>query len=113
LVLDEKQQLWATLDREDLYHIIARIAVTSNGMRGEDTQRKLGDLLYGDPVYVALEDSTLVASATMLDHGISRLAVVPGKNDLRPMGCLRGDKISRRIIEKLGHMEADRARAAS
>jgi NADH dehydrogenase len=113
LVLDEKQQLWATLDREDLYHIIARIAVASNGMRGEDTNRKLGDLLYGDPVYVALDDSTLVASATMLDHGISWLAVVQGKNDLRPVGLLRGDKISHRIIEKLGHMETDRARAAS
>jgi CBS-domain-containing membrane protein len=112
LVLDEKQLLWATLDREDLYHIVARIAVTSNGMRGEDTKRKLGDLLYGDPVYVALDDSALVASATLLDHGISWLAVVQGKNDLRPAGCLRGDKISERIIEKLGHMETDRARAA-
>jgi NADH dehydrogenase len=113
LVLDEKQQLWATLDRDDLYHIIARIAVSSNGMRGEDTKRKLGDLLYGDPIYVALDDSALVASATMLDHGISWLTVVQGKNDLRPVGCLRGDKISNRIIEKLGHMETDRARAAS
>ena len=47
LVLDEKQQLWATLDREDLYHIIARIAVASNGMRAEDTKRKLGELLSG------------------------------------------------------------------
>jgi NADH dehydrogenase len=113
LVLDEKQQLWATLDREDLYHIIARIAVSSNGMRGEDTKRKLGDLLYGNPVYVALDDSALVASATMLDHGISWLAVVQGKNDPRPVGLLRGDKISHCIIEKLGHMETDRARAAS
>ncbi|MFZ0523142.1 MAG: FAD-dependent oxidoreductase [Candidatus Acidiferrales bacterium] len=112
LVLDEKQLLWATLDREDLYHIVARIAVSSNGMRAEDTKRKLGDLLYGDPVYVALDDSALVASATMLDHGISWLAVVQGKNDLRPVGLLRGDKISHRIIEKLGQMGTDRARAA-
>jgi hypothetical protein len=49
----------------------------------------------------------------MLDHGVSWLAVVQGKNDLRPVGRLRGDKISNRIIEKLGHMETDRARAAS
>jgi NADH:ubiquinone reductase (H+-translocating) len=112
LVLDEKQQLWATLDREDLYHIIARIAVASNGMRKEDTTRKLGDLLFGDGVYVALDDSALVASATMLDHGISWLPVVQGKNDLRPVGCLRGDRISNRIIEKVGHMETDRAQAA-
>jgi hypothetical protein len=82
-------------------------------MRGEDTKRKLGDLLYGDPIYVALDDSALVASATMLDHGVSWLAVVQGKNDLRPVGRLRGDKISNRIIQKLGHMETDRARAAS
>ncbi len=113
LVLDEKQQLWATLDRDDLYHIIARIAVSSNGMRAEDTKRRLGDLLYGDPIYVALDDSALVASATMLDHGLSWLVVVQGKNDLRPVGCLRGDKISNRTIEKLGRMETDRARAAS
>ena len=113
LVLDEKQQLWATLDRDDLYRIIARIAVSSNGMRAEDTKRKLGELLYGDPIYVALDDSALVASATMLDHGLSWLVVVQGKNDLRPVGCLRGDKISNRTIEKLGRMETDRARAAS
>ena len=112
LVLDEKQQLWATLDREDLYHIIARIAVSSNGMRKEDTKRKLGELLFGDGVYVALDDSALVASATMLDHGISWLPVVQSKNDPRPVGCLRGDRISNRIIEKLGHMETDRAQAA-
>ncbi|MGA7854119.1 MAG: FAD-dependent oxidoreductase [Candidatus Acidiferrales bacterium] len=112
LVLDEKQQLWATLDREDLYHIIARIAVSSNGMREEDTRRKLGELLYGDGVYVALDDSALVASATMLDHGISWLPVVQSRNDSRPVGCLRGDRISNRIIEKLGHMESDRAQAA-
>ena len=112
LVLDERQQLWATLDREDLYHIIARIAVSSNGMRKEDTRRKLGELLYGDGVYVALDDSALVASATMLDHGISWLPVVQSRNDSRPVGCLRGDRISNRIIEKLGHMESDRAQAA-
>jgi NADH dehydrogenase len=112
LVLDEKQQLWATLDREDLYHIITRIALTTTDTRGEFTKRKLGDLLFADPVYVALEDSSFVASATMLDHGISWLPVVQSKNDPRPVGCLRGDKISHRIIEKLGHMETDRARAA-
>lgn len=112
LVLDEKQQLWATLDRDDLYHIVARVAVTSNGMRPEDTQRKLGDLLFGDAVYVALEDSALLASATILDHGVSWLPVVQGKNDPRPVGCLRGDKISNRIMEKLARMGTDRAQAA-
>jgi NADH:ubiquinone reductase (H+-translocating) len=113
LVLDEKQQLWATLDRDDLYHIIARIAVTSKDAPVDFAKRKLGDLLYGDPVYVALEDLALTASATMLDHAISWLPVVQSKNDPRPVGCLRGDRIGNRIIEKLGHMEMDHSRAAS
>jgi CBS domain-containing protein len=113
LVLDEKERLWGTLDRDDLYHIIARIAVTPTDTRGDATQHKLGDLLPGTPVYIGLEDSTLVASTTMLDHGISWLPVVRSKDDPRPVGCLRGDRISYRIIEKLGHVEMDHARTAS
>jgi NADH dehydrogenase len=113
LVLDEKQHLWATLDRDDLYHIIARIAVTPTETRGDVSQRKLGDLLLGNPVYLSLEDSTLVASATMLDHGISWLPVVQSKDDLRPVGCLRGERIGNRMIQKIGHLDSGHVRAAS
>jgi NADH:ubiquinone reductase (H+-translocating) len=113
LVLDEKQRLWGTLDRDDLYHIVARIAVIPTEARGDVTQRKLGHLLSGKPVYVALEDSALVASATLLDHGISWLPVVQSKDDLRPVGSLRGDRISNRMIEKLSESNNEHARAAS
>jgi CBS-domain-containing membrane protein len=109
IVLDEKQRLWGTLDREDLYHIVARYAVTTTERRGDLRLHKLGDLLSGSPVYIALDDSAFVASAAMLDHGISWLPVVQGKDDLRPVGRLRGDRISRHLIEKIGHVPADRA----
>ena len=113
LVLDEKQRLWASLDRDDLYHIIARIAATPTDTRGDISQRKLGDLLLGTPVYVSLEDSTLVASATMLDHGISWLPVVQSKDDPRPVGCLRGERIGNRMIQKIANLNQDRVRTAS
>lgn len=113
LVLDENQRLWGTLDGNDLYRIIVRIAVTGMGTRGDVAEHKLAELLPGSPVYVALDDSTLVASATMLDHGISWLPVVRSSADLRPLGTIHGAKISYRIIQKLGHTEADRARIAS
>ena len=113
LVLDEKQRLWAAMDRDDLYHIITRIAVTPTDTRGDVSQRTLGELLLGNPVYVSLEDSTLVASATMLDHGVSWLPVVQSKNDPRPVGCLRGERIGNRMIQKIGHSDLDRVRAAS
>jgi len=113
LVLDEKQRLWGTLDRGDLYQMIARLAATSTETRGYVSRRKLNELLPGNPVYVTLEDSLLVASATMLDHGISWLPVVQSKDDLRPVGSLRGEKITNRMIEKMEHMRSDQARAAS
>jgi len=112
-VLDETRHLWGTLDRNDLHQIVARIAVIPADKRGDIRQRKLSELLPGAPLYVALEDSALVAYATMLDHELSWLPVVQGKSDSRPVGCLRQEKISNLIIEKMGQLESVRARAAN
>jgi len=113
LVLDEKQRLWGTLDRGDLYQIVARIAVTSAETRGGVGHLKLSDLLSPNLIYVTLEDSALVASATMLDHGISWLPVVKSKDDPRPVGFLRGEKISKRMIERMAQGQPTQARVAS
>jgi NADH dehydrogenase len=113
LILDEKQHLWGTLDRNDLYQIIARIAVIPTTNRGDIRRRKLSELVPGNPVYVAQEDSILVASATMLDHGISWMPVVQSQNDLRPLGLLRGERIGARMIQKIERAETDLAKAAS
>jgi predicted transcriptional regulator len=112
LVLDDQQRLWGTLDRTDLYQIIARIATAPADMQRDVGRRKLDSLLLGNPVYVALDDSTLVASSTMLDHGIAWLPVVQSKDDPRPVGCLRGERISNRLIEKIDQMEMDLVRGA-
>ncbi len=113
LILDEKQRLWGTLDRNDLYDMIARIAVIPLESRGDITRRKLSELLLGNPLYVSLDDSILVATATMLDHGISWLPVIHSKDDLEPVGCLRGERIGSRMIQKLGESHTEHARAAS
>jgi NADH:ubiquinone reductase (H+-translocating) len=113
LILDEKQQLWGTLDRNDLYHMIARVAVLPAETRGDDGQRKLRELLPGNPLYVTMDDSMLVASATMLDHDMSWLPVVHSKDDLRPVGYLRAEKIGSRMVQKLGEVNTKQARAAS
>jgi NADH:ubiquinone reductase (H+-translocating) len=113
LVVDEKQRLWGTLDRNDLYQIIARIALTPADGRGDVSERRLVDLLPANPIFVALEDSLLVASATMLDHGISWLPVVKSKDDPRPVGRLRGDRITRRLIEKMAQVEPPKAKVAT
>ena len=106
LIVDEQQRLWGTLDRDDLYQIVARIATSAGGERAVVAQRSLSDFVARKPIHVALEDSTLVATATMLDHGVSWLPVVQSRNDLRPVGCLRGEKVSNRLLEKIGYSEA-------
>jgi NADH dehydrogenase len=111
LILDDKQHLWGTLDRNDLYQIIARIAATPTDTRGDVRRRKLSEFLPGNPVYIAQEDSILVASATMLDHGISWMPVVQSKNDLRPLGLLRGERIGARMIQKIERAETDLVKA--
>ena len=113
LILDEKQHLWGTLDRHDLYYIVARIALSPAETRGNAALRQLDELLAGDPVYVALGDSTLLASTMMVDHGSTWLPVVQSKDDTRPVGYLRAEKISNLLIQKLGHADSDHARAAS
>jgi hypothetical protein len=49
----------------------------------------------------------------MLDHGISWLPVVKSKDDPRPVGFLRGEKISKRMIERIAQGQPTQARAAS
>jgi NADH:ubiquinone reductase (H+-translocating) len=113
IIVDENQRLWGTLDRDDLYRIIARIAVTSTAKSGLPIQHKLAEFLSMSRLYVTLDDSTLVATATMMVHGISWLPVVRSKDDLRPVGSLRGDKITYRITQKIAETEANHAQAAN
>jgi NADH dehydrogenase len=113
LTLDETQHLWGTLDRNDLDQIVARIAVTPTDERGDVTQRKLSEFLLGNPVHITLGDSTLVASATMLDHGTSWLPVVQSKDDPRPIGYVRREKIFDRMIQNIAHTEANHVQAGS
>ena len=95
-------------------HQTARsIALTRADGREDVSERRLADLLPANPIYVALEDSLVVASATMLDRGISWLPVVKSKDDPCPVGRLRGDRITRRLMEKLALVEAQKAQLAS
>src|SRR5580700_9238068 len=113
LILDEAQRLWGTFDRNDLDQIVARIAVNPTAQQGDITRSKLSEFLVVNPVYVALDDSALVAVATMLDHGISWLPVVQTKDNPRPVGYLRREKILDRMIERIGQPQAEHARVAS
>jgi NADH dehydrogenase len=113
IIVDENQYLWGTLDRDDLYRIIARIAVTSTAESGLPIQHKLAELISMSRLHVTLDDSTLVATATMMEHGISWLPVVRSKENLRPVGSVRGDRITYRITKKVAQREGDHGQVAN
>ena len=111
VVLDEEGRLWGTLDRNDLFQILARIAVTQE--QQGIVQRKLSEFLQGNTLSVAQDDSAVVACATMLVRGISWLPVVRSKADSHPVALLRAERIANRVVQKIAHTEADHLRAAS
>jgi len=113
LVVDEAQRLCGTLDRTDLPQIVTRIAVIPKEQRKDLSRRKLSEFFSESPLYVTLDDSALVAYATMLDHGTSWLPVVASQSDLRPVGSIRAVTISDRIMTQIIDAEAAKATSAS
>jgi NADH:ubiquinone reductase (H+-translocating) len=113
VILDEEQRLWGTLDRNNLFQIVARIAVTPTHDQEGIIQHKLSEFVQGNPSSVALEDSTVVACATMLNRGISWLPVVQSKTDPRPVGTIRAERIANRVVQKIARTEGDHSPVAS
>ena len=114
MILDEKQRLWGTLDRNDLFQIVARVAITPTQEQEAMIQHKqLSEFVQGNPLSLAQDDSTVVAFATMLGRDISWLPVVQSKSDSRPIGLVRGERIVNRVVQKIVRAELDHARAAS
>jgi NADH:ubiquinone reductase (H+-translocating) len=113
VILDENRHLWGTLDRDDLYQIVARIAITPEDQRDTLIQRKVSDFLVGKPLCVAVNDSTLVASATMLAHGLPWLPVVRSKDNPEPIGFIREERLVNSVFRKMSLAKADHAAAGS
>jgi CBS domain-containing protein len=93
--------------------MIARIAILPPESHGDIPRRKLSDLIPPNPLFASLDDSVLVAVATMLDHGISLLPIVRSKSDLQPVGCLRGARIGTRMIQKISQARTAQAQISS
>jgi NADH:ubiquinone reductase (H+-translocating) len=112
-ILDDEQRLWGTLDRRDLFQIVARVALTPVQEQDALIQHKLSEFVQGNPLSVALNDSTAVAFATMLVRGITWLPVVQSKDEPRLVGTIRGERIANRVVQTIARTEAHHARAAS
>jgi CBS domain-containing protein len=71
------------------------------------------ELVSGDPVTISSDDSSLLAATTMLEHGLSCVPVVIGKNDHHVEGYVQAEKITFWQLQKLGKETLIGAQAAA
>src|SRR4029077_3034190 len=112
LVVDEKGYLWGTFDRQDVHRILAQVAEIPMDERRQVPKRKLTEFVPGNLLCVALDDSALTAAMTLMDHQRSWLPVVQSKDDFRPVGYVRGERIVNRMIERIANRPTDQTSRA-
>jgi NADH dehydrogenase len=102
LILDEQQRLFGVLSATDIANALVLIAATAADARRDASKVQVRELVSGDPVTISSDDSSLLAATTMLEHGLSCLPVVVGKNDHHVQGFVLAEKITYWQLQKLG-----------
>jgi hypothetical protein len=70
-------------------------------------------LFAAGPVTISSDDSSLLAASTMLEHRLSWIPVVVGKDDHHLQGCVRAEKITYWLLQDLGKQTLIRAQTAT
>jgi len=102
LVLDEQQRLFGVLGASDIANALVSIVASPADNRRDASKVQVRELLSADPVTISSGDSSLLAASTMLEHGLSWLPVVVGKNDHHLQGFVQAEKITYWLLQELG-----------
>jgi len=101
-ILDDQQRLFGVLSAIDIANALVLIVATPVDSRRDASKVQVRELLSADPVTISSDDSSLLAATTMLEHGLSCLPVVAGKNDYHLQGFVQAEKITYWQLQKLG-----------
>jgi NADH dehydrogenase len=112
-ILDDQQRLFGVLSATDIANALVLIVATPVDSRRDASKVQVRELLSADPVTISSDDSSLLAATTMLEHGLSCLPVVVGKNDHHVQGYVRAEKITFWQLQKLGKETLTGAQAAA
>jgi NADH dehydrogenase len=112
-VLDDQQRLFGVLSATDLTNALVLIAATPVDSRRDASKVQVRELLSADRVTISSDDSSLLAASTMLEHGLSCIPVVVGKNDHHLKGYVRAEKISYWLLRELGEQTLIGAQTAT
>jgi NADH dehydrogenase len=112
-ILDDQQRLFGVLSATDIANALVLIVATPVDSRRDASKVQVRELLSADPVTISSDDSSLLAATTMLEHGLSCLPVVVGKNDHHVQGYVRAEKITFWQLQKLGKETLSGAQAAA
>jgi CBS-domain-containing membrane protein len=103
-ILDDQRCLWGVLTRRHFLRAIEALAAIPMPQR---SCLCLKEVVPPDPVWVTMSDSSLTAAATMLEHELPGIAVVQSAADLRVVGYIPAEKLTRRILQHLGRRGAE------
>ena len=90
-IVDDHEKLCGILTRTDLFRAFEA---------GARRHTHLGEIMV-DPITVTIDDSVLVAGATMRDRGLKWLPVIDNKIDRRVVGYLRAEKMFLKVFQNL------------
>jgi len=112
-ILDDQQRLIGVLSATDIANALVLIVATPVDSRRDASKVQVRELVSGDPVTISSDDSSLLAATTMLEHGLSCVPVVIGKNDHHVEGYVQAEKITFWQLQKLGKETLIGAQAAA
>jgi CBS-domain-containing membrane protein len=104
-ILDDQQCLWSVTNGTDLTLAAQMIAYKQTVARDNVKNVKLREFVSAEPVAIPLEESSLVAATTMLEHGLKWIPVVASKTDRHLRGFVRMDKMSYWLLQQAANQE--------
>jgi NADH dehydrogenase len=112
-VLDEQQHLFGVLGASDIANALVTIAASPADSRRDASKVQVRELFSADPVTISSGDSSLLAASTMLEHGLSWLPVVVGKNDHHIQGFVQAERVTYWLLQELGKQTLIETQAAN
>ena len=70
-ILDDQQRLFGVLSATDIANALVLIVATPVDSRRDASKVQVRELISADPVTISSDDSSLLATTTMLEHGLT------------------------------------------
>ena len=94
-VIDASEHLIGVVTRTDLVRAIEVLAAIPDIQARRSLH--IENIMISDPIAITADDSTLLAVATMREHGLKQLPIIRNQQDRRLVGYVRIETVMKRV----------------